>query len=425
MRKDIIEKELKGSFQFFIKEANTNPKSKGYGLIRDKSKLSPEVASIASVGYGLAGLVIGTERKWISFSKAYRRANKTLDTFINHLESIHGFFYHFVNIETGKREWNCEVSIIDTAIFICGAMLAGEYFQGKIKEKAEQLYKNINWNWYRDEKRNQFYMGYSPEEGFSGHWDMYAEQLMLYVLAVASPTFPVEISMYNDFKKPKTDYKEIKDIIYTYCGTLFTYQYSHAWIDFRNRKDKNGIDWFENSVKATLANRKYCIEHSRECVPTYPQKDSELREENSKKYKTYGKNSWGLTACVGPKGYSGEFGAMPAMSELKGNDGTISPSGAVGSIVFTPELSIQAMNYYYKHFPKLWGKYGFKDAYNLDYGKPWYAKECIGIDKGISMLMIENYLTGLIWKYFMKNEYIQKGLEKLNIVQKSKEEETL
>lgn len=397
----LLKKELKGCFKFFLKEANINKKSKGYGLIRDKSKLAPEIASIASVGYGLAALVIGVERKWISYQKAYERADGTLNTFINNMESTNGFFYHFINIETAKREWNCEVSIIDTGIFICGAILAGEYFKGEVKEKAEQLYKNINWNWYRDEKVNQFYMGYSPENGFSGHWDMYAEQLMLYVLGVASPTFPVKNSIYEDFKKPVTDYEGIKNIVYTYCGTLFTYQYSHAWIDFRNRKDLNDIDWFENSVKATLANRKYCIK-------------------NSKKYKTFNENSWGLTACVGPKGYSGEFGAMPAISKLEGNDGTISPSGAAGSIVFTPKHSIKALEYYYNNFPQIWCKYGFKDAYNLENKKPWYAEECIGIDKGTSMLMLENYLTGLIWKYFMKNEYIQKGLEKLNIIKKDK-----
>lgn len=395
----LLKKELKGDFNFFIEEANIDQKSKGYGLIRDKTKLSPEVASIASVGYGLAALVIGVERKWICFQKAYDRVNRTLDTFLNHMESIHGFFYHFIHMETAKRVWNCEISIIDTAIFICGAILVGEYFKGEIKEKAEQLYRNIDWNWYLNKNSNQFYMGYSPEKGFFGHWDMYAEQLMLYVLAVASPTFPVNKSTYNDFKKPTTDYGEIKNIIYTYCGTLFTYQYSHAWIDFRKRKDENGIDWFENSVKATLANRKYCIE-------------------NSKKYKTYGENSWGLTACIGPKGYSGEFGAMPAFSKLEGNDGTISPSGAAGSIVFTPELSIQALEYYYNHFPKFWGKYGLKDAYNLEGSKPWYAEEYIGIDKGISMVMIENYLTGLIWKYFMQNKHILQGLDKLNITQK-------
>ncbi len=281
-------------------------------------------------------------------------------------------------------------------------------------------------------------MGYSPEEGFFGHWDMYAEQLMLYVLSVASPTHPVDSSIYQDFQKPKADYQEIKNIVYTYCGALFTYQYSHAWIDFRNRKDKDGIDWFKNSIKATLANRKYCIEMSQTNCPHFnpepvgtPQSNPEpvgtpqSNPEPVGTKKTYGKNSWGLTACVSPKGYSGEFGAKPAKSQLKGNDGTISPSGAAGSMVFTPELSMQALEHYYNNFPKLWGKYGFKDAYNLDYGKPWYAKECIGIDKGISMLMIENYLSGLIWRYFMKNEYIQKGLEKLDIMPQKQELEKL
>lgn len=400
----LLKRELRGDFKFFIKEANTNKKSKGYGLIRDKTKLEAEIASIASVGYGLAALAIGVERKWISFEKAYYRVNRTLDTFLNNMESTKGFFYHFVNMETAKREWNSEVSIIDTGIFICGAIFAGEYFKGGIKEKAEKLYKNIDWNWYRDEKVNQFYMGYKPEKGFWGHWDMYAEQLILYVLSVASPTFPVDSSIYEDFKKDKSSYDDIKDIIYTYCGTLFTYQYSHAWIDFRGKKDKNGIDWFENSIKATLANRKYCIN-------------------NRNTYKTFGENSWGLTACVSPKGYSGGFGAMPAISDLHENDGTISPSGAAGSIVFTPEFSIKALENYYNNFPKLWCKYGFKDAYNLENAKQWYSEECIGIDKGISMIMIENYLTGFIWKYFMRNKYIIKGLDILNIIERDKKGE--
>lgn len=390
----LLLKELKLSYYFFVKEVNL--KSKGYGLIRDKDLYADEIASIASVGYGLAALIIGVSRNWINYKEAYKRAGKTLDTFLNNVEGKNGFYYHFINMKTGKREWNCEISIIDTAIFICGAIVVGEFFGGEIKEKAEELYKRINWEWYRNENNNYFYMGYKPETGFWGQWDMYAEQLMLYILGVASPTYPINKTMYDNFRKEKSDYEEIKDIIYTYCGTLFTYQFSHAWIDFRGRKDENGIDWFENSKKATLANRKYCIN-------------------NKNKFKTFGENSWGLTACVGLNGYSGGYGAMPALANLeKQNDGTISPCGAAGSIVFTPELSIKALENYYNHFPKLWGKYGFNDAYNLE-REEWYSKEVIGIDKGISMIMIENYLSQLIWKYFMKNEYVQKGLKILNI----------
>lgn len=400
----LLLKELKGSYNFFMKEVNLDINSKGYGLIRDKDMYADNIASIASVGYGLAALIIGVKRKWIKYEKAYERANKTLDTFLNNVEGENGFYYHFVNMNTAKREWNCEISIIDTAIFICGAILAGEFFEGKVKEKAEELYKKIDWEWYRNKENNFFYMGYKPEKGFWGQWDMYAEQLMLYVLGVSSPTFPINKDMYKDINKERANYGMVKDIIYTYCGTLFTYQFSHAWIDFRNMKDDEGINWFENSVKATLANREYCIN-------------------NSKKFKTFGENSWGLTACVGPNGYSGGYGAKPSLADIdKENDGTVTPCGPAGSIVFTPKLSIKALEYFYNNFPKLWGKYGFIDAYNLENGD-WYSKEVIGIDKGISMLMIENYLSETVWKYFMKNEFVNNGLEILGIRKRESSDE--
>ena len=140
----LLLKELKASYKFFIKEVNLDLKSEGYGLIKDKDMYADEIASIASVGYGLAAIVIGVERNWMSYIEGYKRASKTLDTFLNNVEGKNGFYYHFVNINTGKREWNCEISIIDTAIFICGAILVGEFFQGKIKQKAEELYKRIN-----------------------------------------------------------------------------------------------------------------------------------------------------------------------------------------------------------------------------------------------------------------------------------------
>ena len=187
-------------------------------------------------------------------------------------------------MNTGKREWNCEISIIDTAIFICGAITAGEYFGGDIKYKANLLYDKINWKWYRNESNNLFYMGYTPEKGFWGQWDGYAEQIMMYVLGVASSTYPINKSMYYEFDRKIKDYENIKNIVYTYCGTLFTYQYSHAWLDFRNLIDKDGINWFDNSIKATKANKEYCFN-------------------NKNNFKTYDTNSWGLTACVTPKGY--------------------------------------------------------------------------------------------------------------------------
>lgn len=324
-----------------------------------------------------------------------------MDTFLYQVDGENGFFYHFVNMETGKREWNCEVSIIDTGIFICGAIAAGEYFGGEVKQKADLLYRNINWKWYTDTTVNQFYMGYTPERGFKGHWDQYAEQLMLYILGVASPTYSVTKDLYDNFKKPKKDYGEIKDIVYTYGGTLFTYQFSHAWIDFRNRKDEDGIDWFENSIKATKADKKYCMDHEVE-------------------YRTFGENSWGLTPCITPKGYNVDNGTEPCDTELKEKlDGTVAPCGAIGSLVFTPEDSIEAMQYMYKNIPGIWGRYGLRDGYNCENGF-WVSEEYLGIDEGVSMIMIENYLSEAIWKSVMKNEFIKEGMKLLGIEEKKK-----
>lgn len=198
----------------------------------------------------------------------------------------------------------------------------------------------------------------------------------------------------------RADYKNTKDIIYTYCGALFTCQFSHAWFNFRNLKDSEGTEWFENSVKATKENRQYCID-------------------NANKFKTYGENSWGLTPCLGPKGYCG-FGDKPCETDLKvENDGTITPCGAIGSIVFTPKESLKAIEYYYNNFPELWGKYELKDGDNLEKDTPWFAKEYIGIDKGIEIVMLENYLNGTIWKYFMNNQYVKNRLKHLGFIEKN------
>ena len=399
---EILQLELRKCFNYFIKESNNNKNSKGYGLIRDKSHYDKNIASIASVGFGLASLIVGVEHKWITLKQAYNKANGTLDTFKNNVEEINGFYYHFVNMETGKREWKSELSIIDTAIFICGALTAGEYFGKEVKEKAEILYKKINWQWYLNKETNYFYMGYKPEIGFWEKWDMYAEQLILYVLSAGSPTYPIEKQVYYEFKRKKKDYKDIKDIIYTYAGTLFTYQYSHAWIDFRNLVDENGTNWFENSIKAVKANRQYCID-------------------NKEKFKTYSERTWGLTSCITPSGYRCP-GAEPCDADLNiENDGTVASYGAIASIIFTPKESIEALDYYYYELPRLWGKYGFKDGFNFENGKQWYSKEYIGVDKGIELLMIENYLNSTIWEYFMQHQFVKNGLKNIRMTNINKQ----
>lgn len=397
----ILNLESKKSFDFFWEEANKDKNSKGYGLIRDRAPSNPDISSVASVGFGLTAIAIGAERKWVSYNDAYERTLGTLNTLLNNVSEENGVFYHFVNINTGRRAWDSEVSIIDTSIAVCGALTAGEYFGGEIKEKAEQLYKRVNWNWFVDKSKNQYYMAYSPEKGFKGHWDFYAEQLMMYFLGAASPTYPVSPELFYDFTRQYGSYDGGERFIHSWFGSIFTYQFSFAWFDLRNIVDNEGVDWWHNSVIAIESNRRYCIN-------------------NKERFKTFGENSWGLTACDGPNGYNGRYGAPPSGFDNSQNyvDGTIPPAGAAGSIVFLPEDSIKALEYYYNNFTELWGKYGFYDAYNLDVVPAWFDKDVIGIDKGITLLMIENYQDEFVWKNFMKNEYVQKGIEMVGLKKK-------
>ncbi len=390
---ELLDAESKGCFRFFWNEANQDRNSPGYGLIADRAPGAPGVCSVASVGFGLTALAIAANRDWVDAKAAFERAEGTLQTLLQHAQQENGFFYHFLDMSTGKRIRNSEVSIIDTALALTGAIAAGEYFGGTVKELAHEAYARVNWSWYRNEDTNQFYMGYSPERGFFGAWDAYAEQFMMYFLAAASPAHPVNPEMFYTFKRLRGSYGELPEFIYTWLGSLFTFQFSHAWFDLRNVVDRDGVDWWENSVIATKVNRQYCIDHH-------------------SAFKTFGENAWGLTACDGPHGYSGRYGCAPSgyHNEQHRPDGTVPPAGAAGSIVFTPKDSIAALRYYLQ-FPELWGEYGFKDGYNHDTSPHWYASDVIGIDKGITLLMIENYRSEFVWKTFMKNEYARKGME--------------
>ena len=387
----ILELEAKGCFDFFWNEANTDPFSPGYGLIRDKTGEEDKMmASIASVGFGLTAIIIGIHRGWITKDEGYERTRGTLHTFLRHAEESEGFFFHFLDMETAKKYelfYDC-ASIIDTSIFLNGAITSAEYFGGEIKEMFEAIYKRVNWQKYYDEDRNYFYMGYQPESGGFGQWDHYAEQLMQYILGVASPTYPVPRKIYDGFDRSLGSYGEYK-FRNSPGGSLFTHQFSHAWFDFKDKVDADGINWYDNSVIATKASRQYCIDHS-------------------KNFKTFGENSWGLTACMGPDGYRG-YGFAPFHPNCDSNinDGTVAPCASIGSLPFVPEEVKAAVKYFYNEVPQLWSKYGFLDAYNLD--RDWTASIVIGIDKGISLLMIENYRSNLIYDLYMNNNYIKKA----------------
>lgn len=396
----VLDLEAKACFDFFWNEANIDLNSPGYGLILD-TNVDSQRASIASVGFGLSAIIIGVERGWITYEEGYERTLGTLTTLLEHVEHYRGFYAHFIEMQTGKRMGQCEFSTIDTAILLNGALTSGEYFGGKIKELADKIYRRVDWDFIVDEKNKWFYMHYWPEiypeghSGLGGHWDYYAEQLMMYILAAGSPTSPVGPHLYYNMKKLIGEYKGSLYIRGWYDG-LFIHQFSYAWFDSAKYIDRDGINWFENSVKATLANRQYCIN-------------------NPDGFSTYHSNSWGLTPCLGPNGYSGRYGPSPSglIEDVNQNDGTVPPCGAAGSLPFTPKESMEALNYMYETFPQLWGKYGFYDSYNLDQKSPWFSNQYIGINKGITLLMIENYRSGLIWNLYMKNKHVQKGLEVL------------
>lgn len=391
----IVEDEMKGSFDFFWEQANTTPGSSGFGLVRDRYPGSESIASIASTGFGLTAYLIGINKGYITEQEGYERVSQTLDTLLA-MDREEGFYYHFVDIESGKRVWESEVSSIDTSILLLGVLSVGQYFGGEIEVKARQIYDAVNWPWFLDDNRQMFYMAYRPEKGFEGHWDFYAEQLMMYVLAAGSVTHPVDEIPYYTFTRHVASYGDGEPFIHSWFGSLFTYQYSHAWIDFRDYVDREGVNWFDNSIKASLAQYNFAVDM-----------DS--------KYETLGPNAWGLTACDGPNGYNGRYGAPPSGFDNQQHyvDDTIAPCAAIASMIFTPKQSEQALQNY-ASIPELKGKYGFYDAYNLT--EDWFDSDVIGIDKGITLLMLANAENNFVYEIMMQNETILNGLSKLQFV---------
>lgn len=407
------------SFLFFINEIN--PEN---GLVKDRTT-EESASSIAAVGWGVAVWAIGAEHNWITREKA---AALTLDLvrFLNNSEQsvkpdatgYNGFYYHFLNMKTGKREWNSELSTIDTAFLLAGIRFATQYYnrdneaEKEIRELGDKLTNRVNWDWTVIEKSENkgheglIAMAYSPEEGLGDFgWFGYTEALYLYVLAagtnLSSPmkAYDAWLSGY-DWKET---YEGLAHVIFP---PLFGHQYSHMFIDFRGLADKymreKGIDYFENSRRATLSNWNYCIQ-------------------NPGGWIGYDSLTWGISACDGPGdfesdrkrfyGYAGRGASGP--DDVVADDGTITPEAAGGSMPFAPEICIPALkNMYDKYGGKgLWGKYGLKDAFNLTVN--WYDKDYLGLDEGPIVIMIENYRTGLIWKFSMKDPVIMRGLERL------------
>lgn len=376
--KEFLLEVQKNSANFFWEQAN--PKN---GLIKDSSdEFSP--CSVGAVGFGLVALCILEKNGWQSRRAVMQRLVRTLKTLRDKVEHEHGFFYHFVNMHNGKRVWLSEASSIDTALVVAGALFAGEYFKNtEVETLARQIYERVDWQWMMN-GRNVMSMGYKPESGFLPYcWDSFNEGLLLYALAIGSPTHPISKNAWWAWSRPMSKSKA-GEMVYCRTGSLFVYQYPNAFLDFRNLNDGH-VNYWKNSVKATLANRFFCIQ-------------------NKRKFKTYDENVWGITASLGPDGYKG-YGAEPADEAV--HDGTVAPSAAAGSLPFTPKISIAALRTMVDRYgDRVYGRYGFYDAFNVE--KDWWAQTYIGIDQGITVVMIENLLDHTVWAYFMKHPSIKK-----------------
>ena len=405
------------SFLYFINELN--PEN---GLVKDRNA-SWAPASIAAIGFALPSYAVGVERGWITREKVSQITLNTLRFFINSVQSADtnatgykGFYYHFLRMNSGTREWNCELSSVDTGLLMMGIIFARNYFnldnqtEKEIRELAAKLLNRLEWDFFEmpaeGEYAHTISMGWKPEEGlhFMG-WSGYNEALFLYILAAGSGMTNVEKGYQSwlasyDWMTP---YPELSHAVFP---PLFGHQFSHTFIDFRGLADsymkEKGIDYFENSRRATLVQRLYAIE-------------------NPFKWIGYDSLTWGISASDGPGesynfddrkflGYAGRGTSGPDLNYF--DDGTITPYAAISSIVFAPEVVLPTIkNFNEKYGKGLWNKYGYLDSFNPTLN--WFNKEYIGIDQGPLLLMIENFRSGLVWNYVMKDKIIQDGLKRL------------
>jgi hypothetical protein len=368
----------------------------GTGLVLDRADSgggtakgpSRNIGSIAATGFGLTAVCIGAEHGWIPRDKAIQRVRTTLDFFANKAYQEHGWFYHWMDVTNGDRQWDSETSSVDTSFLLAGVLTCGAYFShdAEISKLARDIFDRVDFQWMLNGDPLLLSHGWKRGKGFLKiKWDMYDEESLLYLLAIGSPTHPISAESWYAWQRPYYSYSSFDFIS---SGPLFTHQYSHAWVDFRNRRDRGFIDFYRNSINATRANRVYC-ENLSEQLPN-----------------TFGPQIWGITASDGPKGYR-IYGEIKAFDPV---DGTVAPAAAAGSLMFTPDISIPALQAMRDKFgDRVYGRYGFIDGYNPTL--KWFDGDVVGIDLGISLLSAENLLTGNVWRWFMTNDAINRGMD--------------
>ncbi len=374
-------------------------------------------SSIAAVGFGLTAYCIGAERGYVTREQARDRVLATIRSLLAMpqgdqavgVTQYRGFFYHFLDMETGARFKQVELSTIDTTWLFAGALFCQSYFdrddptEKAIRDAAEQLYEHAEWDWAQP-RAPAITMGWTPEQGFHTYdWRGYNEGMMVIILALGSPTHPVDAAAWSEWTKT---YKwgEFYGQQHLLFAPLFGHQYSQMFIDFRGIQDPymrtHGIDYFENSRRAAISQRSYAID-------------------NPGHWNDYGPNIWGLTACDGPGDATIDgrtYHSYTARGATEGDirdDGTIAPTAAASSIAFTPDISIAAIGEMQRKYgSKLYREYGFADAFNPTYPNGWFDADYLGIDQGPIIAMIENYRSGLVWETMKKNPHVVRGLKR-------------
>ena len=403
------------TFKYFAEEANLEN-----GLVPDNTRRDAP-SSIAVVGFALTAYPIAVERKWMSRAEAVRRTLTTLRFFYDcpqgtepDATGYRGFYYHFLDMKTGRRAWKSEISTIDTTYLIAGALTAACYFnretkdEREIRELAGSLYARADWQWAQNGALTVSH-GWRPETGFIKYrWTGYSEALILYVLGLASPTFPLPEKSYQAWTRTY-QWKKLYGHEFLYAGPLFIHHLSHMWIDFRGIQDEymrgKAINYFENSRRAIYAQQAYAMR-------------------NPKKFAGYDRFSWGITATDGPgpavrriNGRKIRFYDYKARSIPSGpDDGTLAPWAVVASLPFAPEVVLPSLSRLNKDYPEITNRYGFKCSYNPTFtaakGKGWVSKGYYGLDQGPIVMMIENYRTGLIWRLMRRCPFIVNGLRR-------------
>jgi len=332
------------------------------------------VSSIAATGFGLTALCIADNKGYFPTDRLRKQVITTLDFHLNKMPHQHGFYSHFNDVKTGKALINSEVSSIDTAIFLCGVLTARVYFGDRqIMDLATQIYNRVDWPWMLNGGKT-FSMGWRPETGFiSTRWDHYSELMMLYLLAIGSPTHPISPESWSAWTRPPMTFGP-----YTYISgkdPLFVHQYSHAWFDFGRQRDAFA-NYFTNSITATRAHKAFCLSLNR----------------------GYSDDYWGVSASDWAHGYTA-WGGPPLMGPV---DGSVVPCAAAGSLPFLPRDCVHMLRALRDNFGKdAWGRYGFCDAFHPDLH--WFDTDVIGIDLGIGLLMAENLRSAFVWETFMQN----------------------